>query len=271
MPDARAPAARPGRAAGSTTCWPPTGWTALEEHYLQVTLTDPSPAAGADGAAARAGSRTSWSSRFAPRAGADGPVASYAERLRGRSDLRGGDRLRRRTSAARPSRPRRPCWPRRSRRPRGRGGAADAAAPAGGHRLRAVRRHRDGRLRRAGRRPACSCSPARPAPGKTSILDAVCFALYGQVPGARGTARAAAQRPRRRRGRGPPVVLEVTLRGRRLRVTRSPAWERPKRRGTGTTTEQAQVHLEERTGGRLAHAVDPARRGRRPGRRACSA
>ena len=38
--------------------------------------------------------------------------------------------------------------------------------------------------------------------GKTSILDAVCFALYGQVPGRRaGASRSAAQRPRRRRRR----------------------------------------------------------------------
>jgi exonuclease SbcC len=83
--------------------------------------------------------------------------------------------------------------------------------------------------------------------GKTSILDAVCFALYGQVPGARGTGRGL-RSDHAADGVRPAVVLEVSLRGRRLRLTRSPAWERPKRRGTGTTTEQARVHLEERTG-----------------------
>jgi len=83
--------------------------------------------------------------------------------------------------------------------------------------------------------------------GKTSILDAVCFALYGQVPGARGTARGL-RSDHAADGVRPAVVLEVSLRGRRLRMTRSPGWDRPKRRGSGTTTEQARVHLEERTG-----------------------
>ena len=83
--------------------------------------------------------------------------------------------------------------------------------------------------------------------GKTSILDAVCFALYGQVPGARGTARGL-RSDHAADGVRPAVVLEVSLRGRRMRMTRSPAWDRPKRRGSGTTTEQARVHLEERTG-----------------------
>ncbi len=93
--------------------------------------------------------------------------------------------------------------------------------------------------------------------GKTSILDAVCFALYGQVPGARHQARSLRSDhadPDLR----PEVVLQVTLRGRLLRVTRSPAWERPKRRGSGTTTEQARVLLQEADGagaGR-ADAVD---------------
>jgi exonuclease SbcC len=44
------------------------------------------------------------------------------------------------------------------------------------------------------------------------------------------------------------VVLEVSVTGRRLRFTRSPAWQRPKKRGTGTTTEQARVLVEEMEG-----------------------
>ena len=84
--------------------------------------------------------------------------------------------------------------------------------------------------------------------GKSSILDAVCFALYGDVPGD----RAAAKRLRCDQaapGVAPAVGLEVTLSGRRWRIERSPAWQRPKKRGTGITTEQASVHLAERVDG----------------------
>lgn len=90
------------------------------------------------------------------------------------------------------------------------------------------------------------CGPT--GAGKTSVLDAVCFALFGRVPGDRDKARrlhsdhAAA-------GSGPRVVLEVSLRGRRVRVTRSPEWLRPKKRGTGEIREHAKVLVEERTGG----------------------
>jgi exonuclease SbcC len=84
----------------------------------------------------------------------------------------------------------------------------------------------------------------RTGAGKTSILDAVCFALYGQVPGARNAVKGL-RSDHAPPGAGPRVVLETTVRGRRLRITRSPAWERPKMRGTGTTTEHAKVILEE--------------------------
>ncbi|HEX6472974.1 MAG TPA: SMC family ATPase, partial [Streptosporangiaceae bacterium] len=84
--------------------------------------------------------------------------------------------------------------------------------------------------------------------GKTSVLDAVCFALYGQVAGARNAARRL-RSDHAPAAVGPRVVLEVTLRGRRLRITRSPAWQRPKKRGAGTTSEQAKVLVEEYTGG----------------------
>ncbi|TDC87003.1 SMC family ATPase [Actinomadura sp. 7K507] len=84
----------------------------------------------------------------------------------------------------------------------------------------------------------------RTGAGKTSILDAVCFALYGQVPGARNAVKGL-RSDHAAPGTGPRVVLETTIRGRRLRITRSPAWERPKLRGSGTTAEHAKVILEE--------------------------
>jgi len=86
--------------------------------------------------------------------------------------------------------------------------------------------------------------------GKSSVLDAVCFALYGEVAGDRSSARRlrcdlAAD------GVAPRVVLDVTLGHRRFRLTRSPAWHRPKKRGSGTTTQQAAVLVEEWVDGSL--------------------
>lgn len=84
--------------------------------------------------------------------------------------------------------------------------------------------------------------------GKTSVLDAVCFALYGDVPGDRATARRL-RSDQAAPGVAPRVTLEATLSGRRFRLVRSPAWERPKKRGSGTTAQQASVTLSERVGG----------------------
>ncbi|GEP32355.1 nuclease SbcCD subunit C [Nocardioides szechwanensis] len=88
--------------------------------------------------------------------------------------------------------------------------------------------------------------------GKTSVLDAVCFALYGDVPGDRNAARRL-RCDQAAPGLAPAVTLEATLAGRRWRIERSPAWERPKKRGTGTTTEQARVALFERVDGEWRH------------------
>ncbi|MXG88853.1 AAA family ATPase [Nocardioides flavescens] len=96
--------------------------------------------------------------------------------------------------------------------------------------------------------------------GKTSVLDAVCFALYGDVPGDRSTAkrlRADQAAPEAE----PRVSLEATLSSRRFRIVRTPAWQRPKKRGSGTTTAQASVHVAERVGGEwvtLATRLDEA-------------
>ncbi|MEZ0072524.1 AAA family ATPase [Planotetraspora sp. GP83] len=83
--------------------------------------------------------------------------------------------------------------------------------------------------------------------GKTTVLDAVCYALYGRVPGQRDSVRSL-RCDHAPPGRGPSVVLEITIRERRFRITRSPAWTRPKRKGTGTVEEKAKVLVEEFTG-----------------------
>jgi exonuclease SbcC len=85
--------------------------------------------------------------------------------------------------------------------------------------------------------------------GKTSILDAICFGLYGQVPGMRDKAKA--YRSHHAAADVPPrVVLEVTLRGRRLRLTRQAPWLRPSRRARkGYVDEPARALAEERRHG----------------------
>ncbi|MFI9590317.1 AAA family ATPase [Nonomuraea sp. NPDC052265] len=83
--------------------------------------------------------------------------------------------------------------------------------------------------------------------GKTTILDALCFALYGVVPGQRNSARSL-RCDHAPAGSGPSVTLEVSIRGRSLRIRRSPSWQRPKLRGTGFTEEKAKVVVEERHG-----------------------
>ncbi|AXK33771.1 SMC family ATPase [Streptomyces armeniacus] len=81
--------------------------------------------------------------------------------------------------------------------------------------------------------------------GKTSLLDAVCFALYGGVPGTRqqpgGTLRSDHADPHT----PTQVVLDLTVGGRRLEITRRPEQPRPKKTGTGVTRERAHSELRE--------------------------
>ncbi|WP_207062251.1 AAA family ATPase [Motiliproteus sp. SC1-56] len=83
--------------------------------------------------------------------------------------------------------------------------------------------------------------------GKSSLLDAICFALYGTTT---GNEREPAQM--RCDQADPDCLTEVTLRfalGERVyRVRRMPTQERPKARGEGTTTAQAQAQLWEEDG-----------------------
>ncbi|WP_405472141.1 AAA family ATPase [Paenarthrobacter ilicis] len=73
--------------------------------------------------------------------------------------------------------------------------------------------------------------------GKTSILDAICFALYGSVPGARQDGKRL-RSDHASPGAEPSVVCEFSARGRRFEVSRSPAWFRPSSRGRNGFTEQ---------------------------------
>ncbi|MEV5846596.1 SMC family ATPase [Streptomyces sp. NPDC051985] len=82
--------------------------------------------------------------------------------------------------------------------------------------------------------------------GKTSVLDAVCYALYGTVPGARQTGQGLTLRSDHAEATTRTEIrLELTVTGRRLEITRQPPWERPKKRGAGTTLDKAQTWLRE--------------------------
>jgi exonuclease SbcC len=85
--------------------------------------------------------------------------------------------------------------------------------------------------------------------GKTTVLDAITFALYGGLAGADAAedrlvshfADSAAE---------PSVTCEFSLRGIRYLITRVPEHRRPKRRGHGYTSEPMRVHLQRRESGR---------------------
>src|SRR5690606_1108321 len=101
----------------------------------------------------------------------------------------------------------------------------------------------------------------RTGAGKSSILDAVCFGLYGGVPRYDGGEK------RLRSDHCEPddpteVTVEFSTVAGRFRVTRSPAYERPAKRGGGMTTQAPSALLEELVDGewigRAARVVDVA-------------
>jgi exonuclease SbcC len=83
--------------------------------------------------------------------------------------------------------------------------------------------------------------------GKTTLLDAVVFAFYGTVPGARGEEKRLRSDHATAEVRT-EVTCEVTLGAERLRVIRRPEQQRPKKRGEGWTTEQAKLTVQRWTG-----------------------
>lgn len=81
--------------------------------------------------------------------------------------------------------------------------------------------------------------------GKTSILDAVCYALYGSLPGARQGTKSL--KSHHAPGDAEPaVLLEFSARGRRLEVRRTPEWSRPSLRSSaGWVIQKASTHVRE--------------------------
>jgi len=81
--------------------------------------------------------------------------------------------------------------------------------------------------------------------GKTSIFDAIVFALYGQVPGDRGEDLKGIRSLFALPETLTEVSLEFLVGGDQWRVKRSPAQDRPKKRGEGITPEGAKASLEQ--------------------------
>lgn len=78
--------------------------------------------------------------------------------------------------------------------------------------------------------------------GKTSLLDALCFALYGCVPGARDRPRAL-RSDHATGSRLTSVQLDFTVAGEAYRVWRQPKQVAAKTRGEGSVAHQAKVVL----------------------------
>lgn len=78
--------------------------------------------------------------------------------------------------------------------------------------------------------------------GKTTIFDGIVYALYGELSGENrqpSMIRSKYARPET----DTLVELEFELKGKRYKITRSPEYERPKKRGSGTTKRAAAVEM----------------------------
>lgn len=78
--------------------------------------------------------------------------------------------------------------------------------------------------------------------GKSSILDAICFALYESVPRYEGGGRRV-RSDHAREGEPSRVALEFSTTAGRYRVERTPEYLRPKKHGAGMTPQKATAQL----------------------------
>jgi exonuclease SbcC len=85
--------------------------------------------------------------------------------------------------------------------------------------------------------------------GKTTIFDALCFALYGKAPGSRGNHTARLRSDHAGEDAECLVSLEFSLGDKRYLVERSPRHERRRKRGAGTTVMDETAILWEIAGG----------------------
>lgn len=80
--------------------------------------------------------------------------------------------------------------------------------------------------------------------GKTTIFDAMAYAIFGSLPGSRKGSKLDTLRSHHASSSTPTFVeFEATVGNERVLITRNPTYERPKKNGTGTTEEKAGVTL----------------------------
>jgi exonuclease SbcC len=88
--------------------------------------------------------------------------------------------------------------------------------------------------------------------GKTAILDAICFALFGEASG-RERQGHSMRSDHAEAGKLTRVTLEFEIKGIQYKATRTPRQERPKQRGEGTTTAGTTADLYQWTADRWDH------------------
>ena len=287
----------PGCAARWTTCSPTRRSPRAEDAWCQVVLTDavrpPSPM---EQVRRRFPHTLELRLEPASRRGRDDGAGGYAARITGRGDVEvccgflehvrgrpadgGRDRAVPRGARGRPAGRARgptPCAARRTATPRRRARSGwtgwrarvrlhrltvTAFGPFAGTEIVDFDRLADGGL---------FLMHGPTGAGKTSVLDAVCFALYGSVPGTRRAAGGRLRSDHAAETVAPQVVCEFSVGGRRLEVTRSPEWRRPeapRRRDDARAGARAAARAPgRRVGG--GHAA--RRRGRATCCSACSA
>ena len=102
--------------------------------------------------------------------------------------------------------------------------------------------------------------------GKSTVLDAICFALFGTTSGSERTG-AQMRSEFAEVDRLTEITYDFEFRGREYRVRRSPGQQRPKARGKGMTTHSPTAGLWDRTdvprdqdGAHLVSGADPVRK-----------